>query len=176
LTIYQIRGERPTRADPISVRKPPSALWQVTGHGERTRAAPRGAVTKWSDGDEPLRLRLVANQCGAPVLTSRVAWRRKASLTGCRWVIPSVPGRAYRRRGARQQSTMTAGNSGAVLAGWSGKVKGRYKLCEIRTSCGGGNGGLYRAFTDNSISRLRSDPWPAPVWSSEQETSRCRGE
>lgn len=57
-----VSGEKPTRADPLSVRKSLSALWQVTGHGERTRSAPRGVGTKWSDGDELFRSRLVAGR------------------------------------------------------------------------------------------------------------------
>ncbi len=162
-----IRGETPTRADPISVRKSPSALWLATGHGERTRSAPRGVGTKWSDADELFRSRLVAIQDSAPVQPLRVAWGRKAPLSECRWISPMVPGGVYRGRRARQQLTMTAGNSDVVQTGWSGEVRGRYKLCEIRPSCDGGNGGLYRAFTDISISWLRSDPWPALDWSPE---------
>ncbi len=114
----------------------------------------------WSDGDELVRSRLVAYQCDAPVPMLRVAWRRKASLSGCSWIGPMTPERVYRDRGAREQSMMTAGNSDVVLAGWSGEVRGRYKQCEIRTLCGGGNGGLYRAFAECSISRLRPGPWP----------------
>jgi hypothetical protein len=160
-----VRGERPTRADPPSVRKSPSALWQVTGHGERTRSAPRGVGTKWSDEDELFRSRLVAVRCGAPVQLLRVAWGREPSLSEYRWVGPAVPGGVYRGRRARQQPMMTAGNSDVVRAGWSSEVRGRYKRSEIRPSCDGGDGGLYRAFADISISWLRSDPWPAPVWS-----------
>ena len=51
-----IRGERPTRAVPLSVRKSLFALRLVTGRGERTRIGPRGVVTKWSDKDELFRL------------------------------------------------------------------------------------------------------------------------
>jgi hypothetical protein len=160
-----IRGERPTRADPPSVRKSPSALWQVTGHGARTRTGPRGVVSKWSDGDELFRSRLVAERCGAPARMMRVAWRRKPSLSECKWVRPTVPEGAYRGRRARQQLTVTTGNSDVVQTEWFGEVRGRYKQSEIRPSCDGGNGGLYRAFADISISRLRSDPWPALVWS-----------
>lgn len=160
-----IRGERPTRADPPSVRKSPSALWLATGHGERTRFAPRGVGTEWSDGGEPFRFRVVASRRGAPVQLLRVAWGRKPSLLGCRWISPTVPGGVYRNRRARQQLTVTAGNSDVVRAGWSGEVRGRYKLCEIRPSCDGGNGGLYRTFTEFSISWLRSDPWPVLEWS-----------
>lgn len=54
---------------------------------------------------------------------------------------------------------MTAGNSDGVQTGWSGAVRGRHKLCEIRPSCDGGHGGLYRTFTDISISRVRPGPW-----------------
>ena len=171
-----MRGERPTRADPPSVRKSPSALWLATGHGERTRAAPRGVVTKWSDGDESFRSRLVADRRGAPVQALRVAWGRKPSLSECRWISPTVPGGVYRGRRARQQLTMTAGNSDVVQTGRSGEVRGRYKLCEIRPSCGGGNGGLYRVFADISISWLRLDPWPALDWSPESgDKSTPRG-
>jgi hypothetical protein len=164
-----VRGERPTRADPPSVRKSASALWQVTGHGERTSFAPRGVGTKWSDADERFRSRLVAVRCGAPVQALRVAWGRKPSLSEYRWVRPAVPGGVYRDRSARQQPTMTAGTSDAVRAGASSEVRGRYKQSEIRPSCGGGHGGLYRAFTDISISRLRSDGGCAPLWSAALE-------
>jgi len=85
---------------------------------------------KWSDGSEPLRFRVVAEQCSAPVQPERVAWRRKAPPPGCRWICPVALGRVYRNRGARQQLLVTAGNSDAVCTGWSGAVRGRYKLCE----------------------------------------------
>lgn len=163
-----VRGERPTRAVPRTVRKSPSALWLATGHGERTSVAPRGVATKWSDGDELFRSRLVAFQRSAPVPGLRVAWRREASRPGCTWVSLVVAGRVYRGRRARQQLTVTTGNSDVVRAGWSGKVRGRYKRCEIRPPRGGGHGGLHRAFAEISISRLRPDPWPPPVWSPER--------
>jgi hypothetical protein len=51
-----VRGEKPTRAGLFPVRKTPSALRQVTGRGERTRIALRGVVSKWSEGDELVRL------------------------------------------------------------------------------------------------------------------------
>ena len=57
-----VRGEKPTRAGLHPVRKSPFALRQATGRGERTRAAPRGAVTKWSEGGELVRFREVAFQ------------------------------------------------------------------------------------------------------------------
>ena len=158
-------GERPTRADPFSVRKSPSALWLVTGHGERTRVAPRGVATKWSDGGEPFRSWVVANWCDAPVPGMRVAWCREAPLSACRWVGLTAPGRVYQGRRVRQQPMVTAGSSDVVLAGWSGEVRGRYKRCEIRPLSGGGNGGLYRASAEISISRLRPDPWPDSDWS-----------
>ena len=176
MTDSLVSGEKPTRADPPSVRKSPSALWLVTGHGERTRAAPRGVVTKWSGGDELFRLWLVAFILGAPVPGLRVAWRCKASLSGYKWVSPAIHERVYQSRRARQQSTVTAGNSDVVRTGWSGKVRGRYKQCEIRTLCGGGNGGLYRAFTDISISRLRPTHGRLRSGARSTETSRGRGE
>lgn len=96
----------------------------------------------WSDEGELLRSRLVAYQCGVPVRVMRVAWRREASLSECRWVRSATPVRAYRGRGARWQLTMTTGNSDIVRAGWSGEVRGRYKQSEIRPSCGGGTVGF----------------------------------
>ena len=50
-----IRGERPTRAVPSSVRKSLSALRLVTGRGEGTRFGSRGVNTKWSDRDKLFR-------------------------------------------------------------------------------------------------------------------------
>ncbi len=59
-----VRGEKPTRAGPLPVRKLLTALRLATGRGERTRAAPRGVVTKWSVNGKPVRSRMVAAERG----------------------------------------------------------------------------------------------------------------
>ena len=175
-----VKGERPTCAGPHPVQKRPSALRLVTGRGEGTRVAPRGVTTKSSDGGEALRSRVVAVQRSAPVRALRVAWRRLASLASCRWIGSLVLGRVYLGRGSRQQQQVTAGNSDVVRAGWSGEVRGRHKLCEIRLRCGGGYGGLHRAFADISISRRKRD-WGLiaalershGLWSKPKGGNRC---
>jgi len=112
-----VRGEKPTRAVPSAVRKAPTALRRVTGRGERTRAALRGAVTKWSVGDRFFRSRQVAFQKGALVPSVRVAWPQQGSSPECRWVGLAVAGRGYRGRRTRTASVTDRGNSHIAEAG-----------------------------------------------------------
>lgn len=157
-----VRGETPTRAGPDPVRKLLTALRRVTGRGARTRAALRGAVTKWSVSGELLRFREVASQRGAPVPLPRVAResgeRLQPSSPGCNWIGSANAGRAYRDREARWHSAMTMGSLTPSRAGRSARVTGRYKPCESRLGRGGETGGLSRLFEGLSISRLRPRP------------------
>jgi hypothetical protein len=156
-----VRGETPTRAGPVPVRKLLAALRRVTGRGARTRVTPRGVVTTWSVSGEPARFRMVASQIGAPVPFPRVAreWERPLlSPSGCSWIGPAGAVRAYRSRQARWQPAMTAGTLTPSQAGRSAQVTSRYKRCEIRLERGGEAGDLSRPFGGLSISRLRPRP------------------
>jgi hypothetical protein len=152
-----IRGERPTRAGPLPVRKLLTALRRVTGRGARTRVALRGAVTRWSANSELVRFRMVASEIGTPVPLPRIVRERRwLSLPGCRWIGPAGAGRAYRGRQARRQPamttrTLTSSAARAAVTGW-------YKRCEIRLLCGGETGGLSRLFGGLSSSQSRPGP------------------
>jgi hypothetical protein len=162
-----VRGEKPTRAGPPSVRKRLAALRRVTGRGARTRAAPRGAVTRWSANSELVRSRVVASQIGTPAPLPRVVWERRwLSLPGCRWIGPAGAGRAYRGRQARWQPAMTTRTLTSSSA--QAAVTGRYKRCEVRLLCGGETGGLSRLFGGLSSSQSR----PSPRWVIFGETPR----
>jgi hypothetical protein len=152
-----MRGERPTRAGPLPVRKPLTALRLATGRGARTRAALRGAVTRWSVGGEPVRSRMVASKIGTLTpLPWVVRERPPLPSSGCRWIGPTGAGRAYRGREARWQPAMTTRTLTSSKA--QAKVTSRYKRCEIRPGRGGEAGGLSRLPGGLSISRLRPSP------------------
>jgi len=154
-----MRGERPTRAGPLPVRKPLTALRRATGRGARTRAALRGAVTRWSVSGEPVRSRLVASEIGTLTPLQWVVRGRSnfpSPSSGCRWIGPTDAGRAYRGREARWQPAMTTRTLTSSEA--QAKVTSRYKQCEIRLGCDGEAGGLSRPFGGLSISRLRPSP------------------
>jgi hypothetical protein len=112
-----VSGERPTRTVPSTVRKPLAALRLATGRGERTRAALRGAVAKWSARGQSFRSRVVAFQRCAPVQSLRIAWPPRGSSPECRWVGLVVPGRVYRDRRTRIATVTDRGNSHIVEAG-----------------------------------------------------------
>jgi hypothetical protein len=139
----------------------------------RTRAALRGAVTKWSAGGELLRFRLVAYQRRAPVRRGRITWggRLAASLAGCSRIGPSVPGRGYRGRGARWHLMATTGTLTPSTPEWSGWVTGWYKLCEIWPLRGGESDCLFRLPGGLSIPRIRPGPWRSERRSARSETS-----
>ena len=152
-----IRGEKPTRAGPLPVRKLLTALRRVTGRGARTRVALRGAVTGWSVNGEPVRSRLVASEIGTPAPLPRVVRERCwLLLPGCRWIGPAGAGRAYRGRQARWQPAMTTRTLTSSEA--QAEVTSRYKRCEIRLLCGGEAGGLPRLFGGLSSSQSRPSP------------------
>lgn len=162
LGMSHVRGETPTRAGPVPVRKLLTALRRVTGRGARTRVALRGAVTRWSVSGESLRFRMVASQIGAPALPQRVAWKLGVATEfpapGWSWISPVNAGRAYRCREARWQPATTTGILTLSKADVFAKVTNRYKRCEIRLECSGETGGLSRLFGGLSISRLRPRP------------------
>jgi len=112
-----VRGEKPTRAAPSAVRRPTTAPRRATGRGERTRAALRGAVAKWSVADQSFRSREVAFQRSAPVQPLRIAWPLRGSAPECRWVGLASAGRDYRGRRARTATVADRGNSHIVDAG-----------------------------------------------------------
>ena len=172
-----VRGERPTRADPFSVRKPLPALRQVTGRGARTRAGPRGVVSRWSGRGEILRLRVVASQDSALVRSMRVAWRvilrRRRNVDG---LSPSRTGRAYRDRGSRKPSLMTVGTLTSQTPEWSGGKRGGISYAKSVLGDGGAVG--FSAFFGGlSISRVRPGGRPLAVhWSAAcGKTSMPRG-
>ena len=162
VAVSHVRGERPTRAGPVPVRKLLTALRRVTGRGARTRVALQGAVTKWSVSGELVRFRKVASQRGAPVQLPRVARDLGdcplLSLSGRNWIGPTVARRDDRSRQARWQSAMTTGTLTPSEAGCRpAEVTSRYKRCEIRLG-GVETGGRSRLFGGLSISRLRPGP------------------
>ena len=143
----------------------------------RTRAGPRGAVSRWSGRSELLRFRVLAYQDSAPVRSMRVAWRGKAaSATEYRWVGPLDTGRAYRGRGARKPSLVTVGTSHIVEAGMIRRKTRRYK-CTKSVLGGGGAGGLSAFFGGLSISQVRPGRRSlADCWSAARvKTSTPRG-
>lgn len=171
--LLHIRGEKPTRAGPIPRTEATGSSAAGDWPWGRTRAGPRGAVTKWSARSEPLRFRLVAYQRRAPVRRVRVAWGccSAASLAGCSRIGPSVPGRGYRGRGARRQLMATTGTLTPSSPEWSGWVTGRYKLCEIWPECGGEPGCLSRFLGGLSIPRIRPGPERCELRSARPEAS-----
>jgi hypothetical protein len=155
-----VRGEKPTRAGLYPVRKTPSALRQVTGRGERTRFAPRGVISTWSEGDELVRL----PSGGVSVRRTRPSVAGSAApqgvFAGTSTGKTGGPDRVYRNRSARQRSTMTTGTLTSSKPESSGEVTSWYKQCENWPECGGGAVDFTACFTGLSISRLRPDPWP----------------
>ena len=122
-------GEKPTRAGPIPRAEADGGSAAGDRPWGRTRAAPRGAVTKWSANSEPLRSRVVAEQRGAPVRTLRVAcagsveparsWDEGGQAHGPLHVFSVV-------RGARWCLSMTTGTLTSFLPNVGG-VTARYK-------------------------------------------------
>lgn len=124
-----MRGERPTRAAPNRCAEADGG----SAAGDRpwggTRAALRGAVTKWSATGEPLRTRVVAEQRGAPVPTLRVAcagddepvrsWDEGGQAHGSLHVFSAA-------RGARWCLSTTTGTLTSSLPNVGG-VTARYK-------------------------------------------------
>lgn len=157
-----VRGETPTRAGPVPVRKLLTALRRVTGRGARTRVALRGAATKWSVSGELVRFRMVASQRGAPVPLPRVARgqgeRPLLSPPGWSWIGPADAVRDDRSRQARWQPATTAGTLTPSEADVLAEVTSRYKRCEIRLECGGEMGGLPRLFGGLSIFPVKAPP------------------
>lgn len=144
-----VRGERPTRAGPLPVRKLLTALRLVTGRGARTRAAPRGVVTRWSVNGEPVRSRMVASERGTLIPLPWVVRRRfSPPSSGCRWIDPADIGRAYRGREARWQPAMTTRT--LTVSEAQAEVRSRYKRCEIRLLRAGEAGGLSRPLEDSA--------------------------
>src|SRR5512137_2636074 len=153
-----VRGEKPTRAGLYPVRKTPSALRQVTGRGERTSIAPRAAVTKWSEGDELIRL----PSGGVSVRRTRPSVAGSAAPKGVSADVftgtTGGPDRVYRNRSARQRSSMTTGTPTSSKPESAGQVTSWYKQCENWLERGGGAVDFTACFTGLSISRLRPDP------------------
>lgn len=127
------RGEKPTCAGPLPVQKSLPALRLATGRRGSTRAGPRGVVSKWSG-----RTSLLGSGWWRTVRRTR-PWhagnalpfvRASGFVVGVYTDRPGGPGRDYRSRQARWQSTVTTG----ILTTWNPlrRAKTRpYKLCEI---------------------------------------------
>lgn len=128
-----IRGERPTRAVPLTVRKSLSALRRATGRGEGTRLAPRGVSTKWSDRDELFRSPTggVPERRTRPPFTGNAAQRRvvveiQVGKLGDPWAC--LPGPE-----SKIATVDDRGNSHDVDIGALQWKTRRYKQCEIRS-------------------------------------------
>jgi hypothetical protein len=126
-----IGGEKPTRADPDSRAEAGGSSVAGDWPWGGTRDALRGVFAKWSVVGELLRSRMVADQVGAPVHSSRVAWGcgdfSRSSPPGCSWIGPADTERAYRGREARWQPAITAGTLTSSASGVLGVVRDRYK-------------------------------------------------
>ena len=126
-----VGGEKPTRAGPDARAEAGGSSVAGDWPWGGTRGALRGAFTKWSVVGELLRSRMVADQAGAPVHASRVAWGcgdfSRSSPLGCSWIGPADTGRAYRGREARWQPAITAGTLTSSASGVFGVVRDRYK-------------------------------------------------
>ena len=137
-----------------------SVLRRVTGRGTRTRVAPRGGVSKWSDACEVVRFRVVAQPVGAPFRVGGIAWRPWGVVgrvgAGCSF----VHGACLAESATKMASVMTEGTLTLSAPGWSGAVRGWYKRCEIWPRCNGGVVGLDYVSGELSISQLKPDPWP----------------
>lgn len=171
------RGARPTRAGPSPVRKLLPALRRATGRRGRTRAGPRGVVTKWSGRANSLgsaRWRIVRRT--RPWHAGSVG----SFASACGFVVgvytdrPGGPVRDYRSRRDRWQSTGTTGKPHVVDPASRAKTR-PYKLCEI---------GPRRRWRDGFVRVLwRSQhllPKPRPMaargWNTQAESSRWRRE
>ncbi len=125
-------GGKPTCADPLPVQKSLPALRLATGRRGRTRAGPRGAVTKWSG-----RTSLLGSGWW------RIAWRTRPWHAGSVLSLSSDfvvglyadrsdgPRRDYRSRQVRWQSTVTTGRPHLVDPTIRWAKTRPYKLCEI---------------------------------------------
>jgi hypothetical protein len=82
LNLRYVRGERPSCAGPTTRAEASGSSVAGNWPWGRTRAGPRGPVTKWSARSESLRVRMVAYQRGAPFPVRGVAWGegREASI------------------------------------------------------------------------------------------------
>ena len=171
------RGARPTRAGPWPVRKLLPALRLATGRRGRTRAGPRGVVSKWSGRASSLgsaRWRTV--QRTRPWYAGSVGSLVRAGgfVVGVYTDRPGGPVRDYRSRRARWQSTVTTGTPHVVEPALRGKTR-PYKLCEI---------GPRRRWRDGFVrvfwrsQQLPPKPRPMAVrgWSPRADSSRWRGE
>jgi hypothetical protein len=127
--LQNVRGERPTRAAPNRRAEADGGSAAGDGPWGGTRAALRGAVTKWSANSESLRSRVVAEQRGAPVPTLRVA--RAGSVEPARSRDEGGHARGSLHvfsvaRGARRCLSMTTGTLTSFLPNVGG-VTARHK-------------------------------------------------
>lgn len=126
------RGGKPTCAGPLPVQKSLPALRLATGRRGRTRAGPRGAVSKWSG-----RTSLLGPGWWRSVRRTR-PWYAGSVLSSSGDFVAGMdadrssgPLRDYRGRRARWQSRVTTGRPHVVDPAIR-RVKTRpYKLCEI---------------------------------------------
>ena len=170
------RGEKPTCAGPLLVQKFLSALRLATGRRGRTRAGPRGVVTKWSD-----RTSLLGSGWWRGVRRTRPshagsAWSRSSDfVVGVYTDRLGGPQRDYRSRQARWQSTVTTGKPHDVDPAIRQAKTRLYKLCEI-SSRRRWRDGFVRVFWRSQL--LPPKPWPMARWSWNllRESSRRRGE
>lgn len=177
LQIFEImrRGEKPTCAGPLPVRKSLPALRLATGRRGRTRAGPRGVVSKWSG-----RTSLLGSGWWRTVRRTR-PWHAGSawSLVSASDLVVGVyadrsggPGRDYRSRQARWQSIVTTGRPHAVDPALQEKTR-PYKLCEI---------GPRRRWRDGFVrvlwrsQQLPPKPRPMASWSGASTGRQADGE
>lgn len=111
-----VRGERPTRAGLFP--RAEVSVCSATGNGSRGRnqGCFKRAVTMWSGRDSSLGSEWWRSERRTRPVAAGIVLS-KTSPGGYRQVSHEVPGRVYRSRGARLQSTMTTGSPYVVRPG-----------------------------------------------------------